>query len=99
MFEKEAEQRIHLGLLIDKAMTEYKITATREQVMARLNELAANYEDPQEVINMYYSNKQALQEIEATIMEEQVMLKLIEQAIVNEVPSTYWKVMKQEVTE
>ena len=47
---------------------------------ALVDEMATAYDDPEQVVNFYYSNNENLKQIEALAVEEQVAEKLLESA-------------------
>ena len=67
----------------------------REQV----EELAATYESPDDVINWYYGNKEQLATIESAVIEDQVFDYIIEEAAVTDKQVTYQEVIKPEPRE
>jgi trigger factor len=80
MFEEQARKRTHLGLLVAEVVAREKIKADKDRVKAMVESLASTYEDPQSVINYYFGNEQLLSGVEAVVLEEQVVEKLIETA-------------------
>ncbi len=82
--EDTAKRRVSLGLISSKIIEELKLKADPKQVKAKLEELAAGRENSAEIINWYYKNKEHLFEIEALVLEEQVMEKVQNQVKVEE---------------
>ena len=56
--------------------------ATPEQVKAQIDEFALSYEDPQEVLTYYYSDRNRLSEVEALVLEENVVNYVLNRAMV-----------------
>ena len=73
LFEEEASRRVALGLIIAELIKSQGIKVDRERVEAALKEMASTYEDPQQVIDYYRRNPQAMAQIEALVVEEQVV--------------------------
>jgi len=69
-------------------------------VKEKINELAASYENPQEVMDYYLSHKEKLAEIESFILEEQIVGWACEQGTVAEKEFNFTEFMnpKQEET-
>ena len=63
--------------------------ADEERVKARIEEMAAGYADPSQVVSYYYSNPEQLQQIEMAVLEDQVVDHILEQAAVEVVTTTY----------
>ena len=73
MFKEQAERRVKLGLVLADLVKEHKLEAKPEQIRAEVEEFAKSYEDPKEVVRWYYSNKQRLSEMEAYVVESNVV--------------------------
>jgi trigger factor len=73
MFKEQAERRVKLGLVLAELVKENNLEAKPEQIRAEVEEFAKSYEDPKEVIRWYYSNKQRLAEMEAYVVESNVV--------------------------
>ena len=89
MFRDQAKQRTALGLLVSEIVTKESMTADKDRVRALVEESAATYADPEQVINYYYENEQLLKNIEAAALEEQVVEFLLGKANVTEVKVAY----------
>jgi trigger factor len=73
IFKEQAERRVKLGLVIAELVKENKLEARPEQIRAEVDEFAKSYEDPKEVVRWYYSNPQRLAEMEAHVIESNVV--------------------------
>jgi trigger factor len=73
LFAAKAERRVRLGLILQKLVADNKLEATAEQVKAQIEDFAQSYEDPKEVLKYYYSDRRRLSEIEALVLEENVV--------------------------
>lgn len=73
LFKDQAERRVKLGLVLAELVKEHKLEAKPEQIRAEVEEFAKSYEDPKEVVRWYYSNKQRLSEMEAYVVESNVV--------------------------
>ena len=93
LFRENAERRVKLGLVLNELIAAEEIKADADKVRATLEEMAASYEDKEEVINYYMSQPQQLQQIEGMVIEEEVVEKLLEKAKVSEETLTYEEVM------
>ncbi len=80
LFEEEAKRRISLGLIIGEIVSINKIQLDSDKVNEQLNLIASSYAKPEEVIQYYRSNTQAMASIESVVMEEQVVDWVLEQA-------------------
>jgi trigger factor len=73
MFKEQAERRVKLGLILAELVKENNLEAKPEQIRAEVDEFAKSYEDPKEVVRWYYSNQQRLAEMEAYVVESNVV--------------------------
>jgi len=76
----QAEKRVALGLLMMEIIRENDLKPDEERVNKRIETMASSYEDPQEFINYYQNNQQALAQVQSIVLEEQVVDLLIEKA-------------------
>ena len=94
MFKDQANRRVSLGLVLSKAIDENEIRPDSDKVREAVEEIASAYEAKDEVINYYYSNKQQLQQVEALVLEDMVVEKLLEDANVSDEKLDYEGLMK-----
>ena len=80
-------------VVLNELIAAEEIKADADKVRATLEEMAASYEDKEEVINYYMSQPQQLQQIEGMVIEEEVVEKLLEKAKVSEETLSYEEVM------
>jgi trigger factor len=73
LFAAKAERRVRLGLILSQLVSENNLQATQEQVKSQIEDFAQSYEDPKEVLKYYYSDRRRLGEIEALVLEENVV--------------------------
>ncbi len=84
-FMETAERRVRLSLLVQELIVGEKINLDRERVEARVQELAAPYESPEEAAQLYRGSKEMMAQIESAVLEDQVVDFLIENGKVNKV--------------
>ncbi len=87
-FNDIAKKRVTLGLLIAAYAKQSDIKADKERVQKRIQEIAAAYEHPQEVI-AWLSSSERRSGIEAQVLEDQVIDKLLEGIVVIEKTMSY----------
>ena len=73
LFVDEAKRRIKLGLVIGEIVNEQKLQVNPVEVEQRIEQIARQYQDYQQVIEYYTNNTQARASIEAVVMEDQVV--------------------------
>lgn len=89
MFKEQAERRVKLGLLIAEMISKFDLKADSAKVKSFIEDIASTYQDPEEVINYFYSENEQLASVESRVLEDQVVEKLLESANVEEKPSSY----------
>ncbi|MGH8807073.1 MAG: trigger factor [Noviherbaspirillum sp.] len=93
LFTAQAERRVRLGLILAEVVKSNKLDATQEQVKAQVEEFAQSYEDPQQVLKFYYSDRRRLAEVEALVLEENVVNYVLGKAKVTEKPVAFDELM------
>src|SRR5699024_1236296 len=83
-FTEEAERRLRLGLLLSRLVEAESLQANDDQIRERLQEFAKNYEEPEQVVSYYLSNPQHRAEIEAVVIEDNVVAHVLSQATVSD---------------
>jgi len=96
MFREQGQRRVKLGLILNEIITKENVRPDAADVRSAIEEVASTYEDPKEVVDWYYSNRQQLQSVEAMVAEDKVVELLLSRAKVTEKPSSYDEVLKPE---
>ena len=76
MFADQAERRVKLGLIVPEMISQFELTAEPVKVRETIEDIASTYQDPEEVINWYYSENEQLAGIESRVLEDEVLEKL-----------------------
>jgi trigger factor len=77
-FREAAEKRVHLGLLLRQVIAENKITVDEAALRSRVEDMCAGYENAEDMVNMYMSNPQVMQQIEPMVVEQKAVDWLLE---------------------
>lgn len=72
VFRPQAERRVRLGLVVAELVRANELQAKSEQIKAHIEELAASYEKPEDVVRWYYGDRNRLAEVEAVVIENNV---------------------------
>lgn len=72
VFRPQAERRVRLGLVVAELVRANDLHARPEQIKAHIEELAASYEKPADVVRWYYGDNRRLAEVEAIVIENNV---------------------------
>jgi len=84
LFNAQAERRVRLGLILADVVKANNLQATAEQVKAQVEDFAQSYEDPQQVLKYYFSDRRRIAEVEALVLEENVVNYVLGKAKVSE---------------
>ncbi len=96
MFSEQAQKRVKLGLIVSAIVDKNSLEANAEKVREAIEEMAATYQDPEEVINFYYSNEQQLSQIQNMVLEGQIVDFVLESAKVTDKIVSYDDAVKRE---
>jgi trigger factor len=89
LFEDQAKRRVSLGLLIGEIIKQHQIELDRDRVRKAIEDIAASYEDADEVVKYYLSNRNQMATIENIVMEDQVADWVLGQVEVIDEPSSF----------
>jgi trigger factor len=89
LFADEAGKRVSLGLLMAEIVKAAEITVDNDKVKAFIEDRAASYDDPEQVIQYHYSNEELLNSVQSAVMEEQVVDHVLSLATVAEEATDY----------
>jgi len=92
-FEDQARRRVALGLILSEIIQQNKLTVPPARLRETVENLAASYEHPAEVVKYYYGDKARLGEIENMVLEEIAVEWLLGQAAVSEHPVSFDELM------
>lgn len=84
MFNAQAERRVRLGLILAEMVKVHNLKATFEQVETQVADFAKSYEDPKQVMRYYFNDRNRLAEVEALVLEENVVNFVLEKAKVTD---------------
>lgn len=84
MFKAESERRVKLGLLVSELVDKADLKAKPEQVRTRIEDFAKSYEQPAQVVAYYLSDRQRRAEIEAIVLEDNVVDYVLSKAQVTD---------------
>ena len=94
LFTEQAKRRVALGLIVAQMVKQFEIKADDAQVRSTIEEMAAAYQEPQQVIEWYYKNEQQLEDVRAVVLEEQVVDTVLGKAKVTDSTVSYEEAVK-----
>jgi len=95
-FLDDAKRRVQLGMILAEVAKASALNIDADMVKARIEEMAKDYDDPDEFIRYYMSNHELLRGVETLVMEDAVVDWVVGQAAVSEKNSNFDEVMNPE---
>jgi trigger factor len=92
-FQDPARRRVALTLLIGELIRAADLKVDQGQVMARFEELAQQYPDATQALQQYRASPQMRRQMEASVLEDQVVDWVLERARVADKSSTFKELM------
>lgn len=92
-FKEQAERRVRLGLIVAEIVKKHGLQAKPDQIRKQIEEFAQTYENPAEVVRWYFSDKNRLAEVEALVVEQNVVDWVLAKGQVTDKPMTFDELM------
>ncbi len=92
-FMESATKRVRSGLLLAELARQNNIVIDGVRVRKAIETVAETYEQPLEVVQMYYGNQQMLESVENMVLEEQVVDWVVDKAKVSDETMTFKEVI------
>ena len=92
---ERAERRVSFVLLASEIAKSNNVALDQDRVKSAIKAIAETYEQPDTVVNYYYQNSQLLQQVQSSILEDQIIEIVSEQAQVNEEEMNYFELVKR----
>jgi trigger factor len=96
LFMENARKRVSIGLLLGEVIKTNNMKVDQAKVDSLIETTASAYEDPQEVVEYYKSNKELMQQMNNVALEEQAVELLLNQAKVKEVKKAFDEIMNKQ---
>lgn len=96
LFAEQARRRVALGLILAELVHANGLQARPEQVRAVVDDVAQSYEDPSEVVTWHYSDPKRLNDVEANVVENNVVDWVLQRAVVVDKPVAFDDLMRNE---
>lgn len=93
-YAEQARQRVTLGLIFAEMVKVRGLAIDPQRVRARVEELAAGYDNPKEYIGWQYAKRERIAEIESRVLEDQAVALLLATAGVVDKPMTFQELMQ-----
>jgi trigger factor len=76
--QAEAERRVKLGVIVSEVVKQNQIQLDPERVREVVDNIAASYEKPEEVVQWYYGNQEMLSGVQSSVIEDQAVEWIME---------------------
>ncbi|ENV35197.1 trigger factor [Acinetobacter gerneri] len=96
LFKEQAEKSVKLGVLVSKVLADAKLEVDPARVDAYIEDMASSYEDPTEVIEYFKNDKQQRAQIEAVVLEDQVVDHILASAKVKNTEVSYQDLLAEQ---
>jgi len=93
LFSEQSERRVRLGLVVGEIVQKAEIKADAAAVRTQVENMAGSYQDPQQVIDYYYSNPEMLRNVEGLVLEEAVTATVLSAATVTDEKKSFQEMM------
>jgi trigger factor len=99
VFQTQAEKNVAMQLIVAEIIKSQQLKVEQSQIRHMIENVAQSYEDPNEVINWYYSDRNRLVEVEAIALEDEVIKWIKSRAKVTEKHFSFDDLMNKGQTE
>ncbi|MEN8214377.1 MAG: trigger factor [Pseudomonadota bacterium] len=89
VFKEQAERRVKLGMLTSKIISGQSLEVDDARLRLMIEDFAASYESPQEMIDWYYEDATRLDPVKHIVLEDQVVDWVLDQVAVTEKQHTF----------
>jgi len=96
VFMADAKRRVQLGMILAEVAKASALNINPDMVKERIEEMAQDYDDPDEFVRYYMGNQEMLRGIETLVMEDKVVDWVVEQAQVSTKSNSFDEVMNPE---
>jgi len=95
-FMNDAKRRVQLGMLLAEVAKASELNIDADMIKARIEEMAKDYDDPDEFVRYYMGNQELLGGVQTMVMEDAVVDWIADQASVTSKDSSFDEVMNPE---
>lgn len=81
-------------MIVNAIVEQEDVVTDEDAVRSKIEEIASSYEEPEQLINYYYSNEQQLNQVQSLVLEEQIVALVLASAEVIDEPVSYDEAIK-----
>lgn len=90
-----ARQRVRGSIILNDIARQKSIDVDLGRVQTAIMEIASTYDQPEQVIEVYQKNEELYMQLQQTVLEDQVVEWIVEQADADEVSVTFQELMQR----
>ena len=94
LFKENAQRSVALGLLVSNIIQKNEVLVDAERVRALVDEVAQSYEEPEQVVQWYYSNKEQMAQVQSAVLEDQVVDLILAAAQISDKAVSYEELLR-----
>ena len=98
LYASESRRRVVLGLIAREIVEKSEIKPDQDAIRARVEEMAESYEDSEAYVTWHMADPERVKQIEAVVIEEQIVEKMLDTAAVEEKSMSFKEFMNPEAT-
>ena len=96
VFIDDAKRRVQLGMILAEVAKVSAVNIDADMIKARIEDMAKDYDDPDEFVRYYMGNQEMLNGVQTLVMEDMVVDWIVGQATVTAKSSSFDEVMNPE---
>lgn len=94
LFKGDAKRSVALSLLVSEIISANKVKVDADRVRALVDEVAQSYEQPEQVVQWYYSSKEQIAQVQSAVLEDQVVDLILAQAQITDKAVSYEELLR-----
>jgi len=72
-FEQQSRRRVALSILLSEIVNKNNLKASPEETRKAIEDIAAGYDEPDKIVDWYYTDKDKLKSVESAVVENEVI--------------------------
>lgn len=94
LFQEQAERRVKVGLLMNEVISSGELKPDDNEVRAYIEDQASVYQEPEQVVDYYYSNRELLNQVRAVVVENAAIDYILSKSKVTDATVSYQDAVK-----
>lgn len=94
LFADNAKRSVALGLLVSAIIEKNEVKVDADRVRTLVDEVAQSYEEPEQVVQWYYGNKEQMAQVQSAVLEDQVVDLILAAAQLSDKAVSYEELLR-----